>query len=260
MRPFPDLDTTSNSVLGWKQLSERLTAYKHHKLLQRSSERFERLRNIIRTKFFFDHLLITIEPENPKTVLATKLKDRNLPDQRKKGYLQLPGHGIFTADELLFGEFGEPKNSLAPGSSTESNAEFAAAFNRSQAEIAQSAARLRGFTGFFQRWQFKKDTNYVHNFLDKYVARRLESRKFQDTKETTDERYIFLHELVKETQHALQIRSELLKFLLDGRDTTASLLSNVWFVRARRPDVWVKLCAEVEQLGGESPHTSNSKE
>ena len=53
---------------------------------------------------------------------------------------------IYPPTKLLF---GEPTHSLAPESSTGSNAEFAAAFNRSQAEIAQSAARLRGFTGFF---------------------------------------------------------------------------------------------------------------
>ena len=36
-------------------------------------------------------------------------------------------------------------------------------------------------------------------------------------------------------------------------DTTASLLGNVWFVLAKRPDVWVKLRQEVDALNGEQP-------
>lgn len=308
IRPFPELETLSNSVVGWKLLIENLTAYKHHKLLQCGAERYERLGNTIRTKVMFEHILLTIEPENLKTVLATKFKDWNLPDQRKRAFLPLLGHGIFTTDgaawqhsrellrpnfirsqvgdlktfeshvkhliqaiprdhstvdlqELFFRLtidsateflFGESTNCLAPGTATEINTEFAAAFNRSQAEIGQSS-RSHGFTSYFSRRQFKKDAKYVHDFVDRYVARRLESRKFQDTKEATDERYIFLHELVKEIQDPLQIRSELLNVLLAGRDTTASLLSNVWFVLAKRPDIWAKLRAEVEQLGGELP-------
>ncbi|MCJ1260480.1 hypothetical protein MMC22_000341 [Lobaria immixta] len=308
IRPFPELETLSNTVVGWKLLSENIAAYKRHQLLQCSAERYGRLGNTIRTKVLFDHFILTIEPENLKTVLATKFKDWNLPDQRKSAFLPLLGHGIFTTDgaawqhsrellrpnfirsqvgdlntfeshvghliqaiprdnstidlqELFFRLtidsateflFGESTNCLAPRTSTESNAEFAAAFNRSQSEIAQSS-RSQGFNSYFPGRQFKKDVKYVHDFVDRYVARRLESRKFQDTKEATDERYIFLHELVKETQDPLQIRSELLNVLLAGRDTTASLLSNSWFVLAKRPDIWVKLRTEVEQLGGELP-------
>jgi cytochrome P450 len=41
--------------------------------------------------------------------------------------------------------------------------------------------------------------------------------------------------------------------LLAGRDTTASILGNLWFVLARRPDVWAKLKEEANQLNGEKP-------
>lgn len=307
MRPFPELETLSNSVMGWKVLNENIAAFKKHKLLQTSAERYGRLGNTIRAKIGFSYILMTIEPENLKTVLATNFKDWNLPDGRKSGFLPLLGPGIFTTDgaawqhsrellrpnfirsqvgdlttfeshvehliqaiprdnstvdlqELFFRLtidsateflFGESTNCLAPGTATESTTEFAGAFNRSQTEIAQRS-RSNGFSNYFQPQQFQKDAKYVHDFVDRYVARRLESRKLEDSKET-DDRYIFLHELVKETQDPLQIRSELLNVLLAGRDTTASLLSNVWFVMAKRPDIWVKLQAEVEQLGGELP-------
>ena len=69
------------------------------------------------------------------------------------------------------------------------------------------------------------------------------------------ERYVFLHELIKQTQDPYTLRSELLNVLLAGRDTTAGLLANTWWVLARRPDVWNKLLAEIDEFcpGGKPP-------
>lgn len=78
-------------------------------------------------------------------------------------------------------------------------------------------------------------------------ARRLE----QEMHSTS--RYVFLHELVSQTSDQIKIRSELLNILLAGRDTTASLLSTVWFELSKRPDVWNQLRREVDSLDGESP-------
>jgi cytochrome P450 len=41
--------------------------------------------------------------------------------------------------------------------------------------------------------------------------------------------------------------------LLAGRDTTASLLTNVWFILAKRPDIWKRLQAEIATLDGAEP-------
>ncbi len=163
---------------------------------------------------------------------------------------------IDSATEFLF---GESVNSLAPGASTKDNTEFAEAFNRSQAEVAQGA-RSFGLSTLFSGNQFKKDAKYVHDFVDSYIARRLRLRNTQDPEKADGERYVFLNELVKETQDPLQIRSELLNVLLAGRDTTASLLSNTWFVLAKRPDIWDKLRAEVDELGTDPPTYEQIKE
>ena len=66
-----------------------------------------------------------------------------------------------------------------------------------------------------------------------------------EIEECRTSRYIFLHELVSQTSDKIKIRSELLNILLAGRDTTASLLSNVWFELSKRPDVWSRLHREV---------------
>jgi cytochrome P450 len=69
----------------------------------------------------------------------------------------------------------------------------------------------------------------------------------------SSERYIFLHELVKQTQDPIALRDESLNILLAGRDTTASLLSNLWNILSKRPDVWAKLQAEVGALNRKKP-------
>ena len=66
-----------------------------------------------------------------------------------------------------------------------------------------------------------------------------------EIEERRTSRYIFLHELVSQTSDKIKIRSELLNILLAGRDTTASLLSNVWFELSKRPDVWSRLHREI---------------
>ena len=53
----------------------------------------------------------------------------------------------------------------------------------------------------------------------------------------------------------------MLNVLLAGRDTTASLLGNIWFTLARRPDIWAKLRKEVQDtLHGQRPTFEQLKE
>lgn len=153
-----------------------------------------------------------------------------------------------SATEFLF---GESTSCLAPGTSTESSSRFAIAFNRSQERVGRGARGPWG-TWLFGR-EFRADVQYVHEFVDRYVQRGLEYRRNLDVEKNEGERYVFLHELAKATDDPVQIRSELLNVLLAGRDTTASLLSNVFFMLAKTPRVWAKLRAEVDSLNGERP-------
>ena len=41
--------------------------------------------------------------------------------------------------------------------------------------------------------------------------------------------------------------------LLGGRDTTSNLLGNLFYVLARRPEVWQKLKAEIRQIENQPP-------
>lgn len=104
----------------------------------------------------------------------------------------------------------------------------------------------------------------MHAFADSIIQEAMQRQSSPDSdksKHVNDkERYVFLHELIKQTQDPHTLRSELLNVLLAGRDTTAGLLSNTWFELARRPDIWAKLRAEVEQLHGEHPDYAQIKD
>ena len=161
---------------------------------------------------------------------------------------------MLTMDSATEFLFGESTNCLAPDPSPD-NFEFAQAFTRSQEAIASSFR-----TGKLEQWlrgsRTKKDRMYCKDFVDKFVQRGLEYRKrldFGKMDDKADDRYVFLYELVQRTTDPVQLRSELMNVLLAGRDTTASLLSDTWFVLARRPDIWAKLAEEVDALGGEKP-------
>ena len=66
-----------------------------------------------------------------------------------------------------------------------------------------------------------------------------------DSKQDDNETSILIKELANSTGDRERIRDELLGLLLAGRDTTASLLSSLFFCLAKRPDVWDKVREEV---------------
>ncbi|EMD00887.1 hypothetical protein BAUCODRAFT_187941 [Baudoinia panamericana UAMH 10762] len=155
---------------------------------------------------------------------------------------------IDSATEFLFGESTE---SLTKNSGDG----FADAFTRSQEHISD-ATRYGPYAKYLMKNdQFSKDAKFVHDFVDYYVQKGLTKRSqlLAEKGDAEKQRYTFMDELVRQTDNPIRIRSELLNVLLAGRDTTASLLTNVWFVIARRPDIWAKLQAEVDTLNGVQP-------
>ena len=161
---------------------------------------------------------------------------------------------IDTATEFLF---GESTNVLLKKDSPKSraNLQFAEAWHRSQLDVLDSVR-----SGLFYRAprQFKEDVKVVNHYVGDYVQRGLQYRndfiRDPETAASKNGRYVFMHELVKAIDDPVRIRAEMLNVLLAGRDTTASLLSNMWFTLARRPDIWVKLQKEVEEtLRGSRP-------
>lgn len=102
---------------------------------------------------------------------------------------------------------------------------------------------------------FEKACDTVHMFIDSYIADTLrEARGQKRTQEAANtRRYNLLSELSAVCRDPEQLRSELLNVLLAARDTTAGLLSSIFYFVARSPEVWGALAAEVDQLEGKVP-------
>lgn len=166
-----------------------------------------------------------------------------------------------TATEFLF---GESTNVLLREETPESraNINFAEAWQRSQLEMMR---KIRA--GFLYRTpeQDNQDVKVVTEYVGKYVQQALKYRsefiRDPEKADSNNSRYIFMHELVKATGDPVRLRDEMLNVLIAGRDTTASLLGNMWFTLARRPDIWVKLRKEVDEtLQGKRPTFEQLKE
>ena len=156
--------------------------------------------------------------------------------------------------ELLF---GESINLLHP---EKSDPEFAHRFDKSLMTVAHvfRAGAVAEFFYFHFNKTFRRDVDFIENFVDRFVRQGYEYRnqlelEKKDPEKAADDRYIFLQEVVKRTNDAKQIRTECLNIFIAGRDTTANLLSHLWFQLARRPDIWAKLKAEIDELEGEVP-------
>jgi len=111
--------------------------------------------------------------------------------------------------------------------------------------------------------KFEDDKKFVHEYVGSYVRKALEQNKKYATERQKPEQasgYVFLEELSKVGYSPQKIQDELLNILLAGRDTTASLLSHLWYVLARRPDVFDKLREEVLTLGNREPTFEQVKE
>jgi cytochrome P450 len=158
-----------------------------------------------------------------------------------------------SATEFLFGE------SVSSLSSTEGSVQdqFGKMFDLGQNRVA-GRSRMGKLVMFYRDKEFDVACKIVHEFVDNIVNRALEKGDPLDAEKSIDgagkqERYVFLTEMLKATRDPKQLRDELLNVLLAGRDTTASLLSHTFHVLARRPDIWKKLKAEIDELDGHKP-------
>lgn len=162
-----------------------------------------------------------------------------------------------SATEFLL---GEGTNSLA----TNGDDGFSKAMDDAQTWMAgisfwKIVSKFFPFTTA-DRKLFKRNCEFVHAFVDGYVEKGLAKREQLLESKSVKGRYTFIDELVRQTDDRVRIRSEILNILLAGRDTTASLLTNVWWLLSKRPDIWTKLQAEVASLNGQKPTWEQLKE
>ncbi|KAF3925974.1 hypothetical protein ABW20_dc0106974 [Dactylellina cionopaga] len=132
---------------------------------------------------------------------------------------------------------------------------FTQYFNEAQNHLV-SRFFLRDLANLHNPKEFREATKFIHDSVDKFVHDALAAHKSDEKKQSPEEKpekYVFLREIVKETQDPVILRDAMLNILLAGRDTTASLLGWVFYLLVRYPDVERKLRQTIEEhFGGEN--------
>ncbi|KAK5119291.1 hypothetical protein LTR85_007647 [Meristemomyces frigidus] len=168
---------------------------------------------------------------------------------------RIPADGVsFDMQELFKGLtmdlatdflFGESTSVLQPQSSA-AGRQFTAAFDHAQTTVVKFFALGRHLAWAVRDSLWRHDQAVVHSFSTQYIDKALarEARP-KVSQEGATSKYSFINELSRHTTDSALLRGGLLNVLLAGRDTTASLLTSLFFVLSRRPDIYQKLSAEV---------------
>ncbi|EAW08546.1 cytochrome P450 [Aspergillus clavatus NRRL 1] len=165
---------------------------------------------------------------------------------------------IDSATEFLFGHSVQSlKKRRAGGRDAGSEDDFAAAFNCAQQAIV-NGNRLGPLRFLFPDRRAEAARRVCHALVEQFVDKALAVRATPDEEKAQPpaaekKRYVFLDGLAQQTGDRRRIRDELMNVLLAGRDTTASLLSNLFFMLAKHPRVWARLRAEIATLDGRPP-------
>lgn len=154
---------------------------------------------------------------------------------------------IDSATEFLFGESVQAQISALPAESPDRQnltsstgldlVEVSKAFDRALHALGKRARFAENYWVYNPK-SFQRDCALVHKFADFFVERVLSN---DPEKATESPRYVFLDELAKSTRDPIELRSQLLNIFLAGRDTTAGLLSWIFWILARHPDIFTKL-------------------
>ena len=158
---------------------------------------------------------------------------------------------VDSATEFLFGESAESLRDDSVGLTPttkefEGRKDFADAFNYAQTYQAYRFL-LQQLYWILNGSEFRKSISTVHKFADYYVQKALDLTPEQLEKQ---DGYVFLYELAKQTRDPKVLRDQLLNILVAGRDTTAGLLSFLFFELSRNPEIFAKLREEIENKFG----------
>ena len=174
-----------------------------------------------------------------------------------------------SASETLMGRDLALRSLLDPPGSK--SRRFLDAFDYATEVVHMRTALDRGYTKPFsivsrlwQHWKgdrFEESCETVHEVMDDVVAEYLRKHDQEAVEKAfTDEnkegaivsgsetkKEALIDAVAETTLDKTELRDQVLNVLIAGRDTTGALLSNVFFMLARHPDVWNRVRAEVEE-------------
>ena len=140
--------------------------------------------------------------------------------------------------------FGESVECLTP-TPKEDAMIFLNAFHYGQAGIGKRT-QLPYLTVYARDTKFYQAARIARHFVDERIDRAITRRDTQSPEK--QRKYILVDELVKVSKNKEDIRSQLLNTFLAAHDTTAVLMTNVFFNLARNPGIYDKLRQEILQI------------
>lgn len=158
----------------------------------------------------------------------------------------------FALDSITEFLFDQSVNTLI--NSTEVDQQFNESFNYSLKELA-----LRFRLGPFRKLRWNRKADEAFHTCRLYIGRLVNEALwfyYADAKQSgqpSERKHRFLRGLVDAADDQDRIRDEALNLMIAGRDTTASVLSHMFFEISRKPDVWQSLRDEVARLDGMRP-------
>ena len=138
--------------------------------------------------------------------------------------------------------FGKSVNSLSSKSTIDAK-NFLSAFTVAQ-EGASKKIRQGKFRIFFRDPDFEKATKTIRAFTESYVDKALALRQPVENKERGilqnhegPRRVVFLHELVQQLDNKTELRDQLLSIFTAGHESTAIVISHVFYLLSKHPAV-----------------------
>lgn len=155
-----------------------------------------------------------------------------------------------TATEFLFGESVNSQRAHNPDLPARDLrwSKVGASFDRGTAMLGLRA-RLEAFYWMLNPKSFREDIREVNRFADFCIDQALK-RKQAGIK--SQQKYVFLDQLLDSVSDPVEVRSQLLNIFLAGRDTTAGLLGWTFWCLARNPQIYDKLRASIIESFGAS--------
>ncbi|KAE9989347.1 hypothetical protein EG327_002824 [Venturia inaequalis] len=143
--------------------------------------------------------------------------------------------------------FGESVKSLRDTQTEEQEGMgFAQAFNEVQIYI-QQRFRLGDFYWMAGGKKFRAACKAVHNFADRLIDHGLNRDKADGAGAGGKKKYVFLDTVAEAVKTRDALRGQAINILAAGRDTTAGLLSWVFFLLVRHPQALQSLRLEIHQ-------------
>ncbi|KAK6893679.1 Cytochrome P450 52C1 [Candida tropicalis] len=159
---------------------------------------------------------------------------------------------LFTIDystDFLLGEscdslkdfLGEESNSTLD---TSLRSAFASQFNKTQQQM--TIRFMLGKLAFLMYPKsFQNSIQMQKDFVDEYIDRVVGMS--EEELNNHPKSYVLLYQLARQTKNRDILQDELMSILLAGRDTTASLLTFLFFELSHHPEVFNKLKEEIER-------------